>query len=94
MLITIIETIASTLAEHFAGKAAKKGLQKAGKAQGWIALAILLILFAFLIGMGAYLILSGVWYIGVLMLVIAGMLVYISVMSVVKERKQRKEKSI
>lgn len=87
MFSIIIETIAGALAEYFAGKAVEKGLRKAGKARGWIALGILLILLAFLLWMGVYLVLSGVWYIGLLMFIIAAMIVYVTVMAAVRRRK-------
>lgn len=89
MLSTIIETIASALAEHFAGKAAEKGLQRTGKARGWIALGILVALFAFLVGLGVYLIALGMWPIGVLMLAIAGLVAYVTAASAVRGRRGR-----
>lgn len=87
MFSTIIEAIVSALAEHFAGKAAEKGLLRAGKARGWIALGILLVLLVFLIGLGVYLTLAGIWYIGILLFLIAAMLIYMTVMSVIRGRK-------
>lgn len=89
MLSAIIETIASTLAEHFAGKAVEKGLQKTGKARGWITLTILVLIFALVTWLGIYLILSGVWPIGILMFAIAAFLAYITIASVVKGKRRR-----
>lgn len=89
MLSAIIETIASTLAEHFAGKAVEKGLQKTGKASGWITLVILILIFAFVTWLGIFLFLSGVWPIGLLMFAIAAFIAYITIASVVKGKKRQ-----
>lgn len=77
MFAAIIETIASTLAEAFAGMAVEKGMRKAGKAQGWIALGVLALLIALLVWLGVYLVQMGVWYIGALMFAIAALFVWI-----------------
>lgn len=89
MFSAIIEAIASTLAEYFAGKAAQNGLQKMGKARGWVALGVLLALIIFLVWLGIYLVLTGVWPIAVLMFAIAAMMAYITAASVIKTRKKK-----
>lgn len=89
MFETIIETIAGALGERFAGKAAEKGLQKAGKARGWISLLALVLLIAGLIWFGVYLIHSGVWPVGALMLAIALFIAYITAMAARRNRRRR-----
>lgn len=91
MFQVIIETIFSTLAEAFAGKAAEKGLAKVGRARGWIALGVLLLIIGLLVWLGIYLIGEGVWYIAVLMFAIAAFLAWITVAAGLKGRRQRKE---
>lgn len=95
MLEVIVEAIAEVLADHFIGKAVEKGVAKTGRARGWIALGVLVALFAFLIWLGVYLVGAGVWPIAVLMLLIAALLVYVTVVPVVRrKRKEREEEEI
>lgn len=89
MFGAIIEAIAGALAEFFAGRAAQKGLERAGKARGWITLGVLLALVVFLVWMGVYLIGEGVWYIAVILFAVAALIVYVTVAAAVRTRRRR-----
>lgn len=89
MFSILIESIASTLAEHFAGKAAEKGLQRTGKARGWIVLACLVLILGLVIWLGIYLLQAGVWPIALLMFIIALFLAYVTVVSILKSLRKK-----
>lgn len=91
MFSMIIETIFGALAEFFAGKAVEKGMQKAGKARGWITLAVLVLLVGLLIWLGVYLIQSGVAAIAILMFAIAAFILGVTLYAGIRNRKRKKQ---
>lgn len=85
----VVEAIVEVIADHFAGKAVEKGLDKAGKARGWIVLGVLTLLVVGVTWLGFFLLGQNIWPIAILMFLIAGSLLCIAVASVIKGRRKR-----
>lgn len=90
MIEIIIEALVGSLAENLSGKAFGSVSKKRPKLFGWLALIILAIVIVGLVILGIVLFHTGTWPLGVLMLLIAAFVLYITATSIVKGIKNRK----
>lgn len=91
MFSIIIETIASTLAETFASRAAEKGSARHPRLFGWLGIIVIVAITVGMAVLGIYLIIEGVWPISILMFAISAFMLYILVVPIVRKIKSHRQ---